>query len=216
MGKMLRWCLYLITLAATGSAVAITGPQAGVNTDTGERPFRLEFSVFRNSGPPFDLYIQALYYFTQEDQSNELSYFSVAGNCLFDLWLLDERNNTRCLTGIHGYPYRSWDGVDGAFDAGYCTHESILFPTWHRPYLALFEVGHLPRLARSEQAEALTAKSVGLRPEYCDPISRIPEGPICCRSEHPPDSLLGLGTGCSNTGYREQPHGRHQFAGRAM
>lgn len=23
---------------------------------------------------------------------------------------------------------------------GYCTHGSILFPTWHRPYLALFEV----------------------------------------------------------------------------
>lgn len=26
---------------------------------------------------------------------------------------------------------------------GYCTHSSILFPTWHRPYLALFEVSPL-------------------------------------------------------------------------
>lgn len=42
--------------------------------------------------------------------------------------------------GIHGYPHRSWDGVDGGYDSGFCTHQSILFPPWHRPYLALFEV----------------------------------------------------------------------------
>ena len=27
----------------------------------------------------------------------------------------------------------------GGYQPGYCTHNSILFPTWHRPYLALFE-----------------------------------------------------------------------------
>lgn len=26
---------------------------------------------------------------------------------------------------------------------GFCTHSSILFLTWHRPYLAVFEVRHL-------------------------------------------------------------------------
>ena len=83
MGKMLRWFLYFITLVAEGSAVAITGPQAGVNADTGERPFRQEFSVFKDSGAAFDLYIQALYFFEQENQSNLLSYFSIAGNCTF-------------------------------------------------------------------------------------------------------------------------------------
>lgn len=41
--------------------------------------------------------------------------------------------------GIHGYPYRSWDGVNGQFTTGYCSHGSPIFPTWHRPYLALFE-----------------------------------------------------------------------------
>ena len=60
--------------------MAITGPQAGVNAETGERPFRQEFSVFKDSGPAFDLYIQTLYYFMQEDQSSLLSYFQVAGN----------------------------------------------------------------------------------------------------------------------------------------
>ncbi|KAK6613990.1 tyrosinase 2 [Botrytis cinerea] len=46
------------------------------------------------------------------------------------------------LAGIHGRPYVSWDGVNqtiGAPVTGYCTHDSVLFTTWHRPYLALFE-----------------------------------------------------------------------------
>ena len=47
------------------------------------------------------------------------------------------------LGGIHGMPYKAWDGVGGedpAQEAGYCTHGSVLFPTWHRPYIALYEV----------------------------------------------------------------------------
>ena len=42
--------------------------------------------------------------------------------------------------GIHGRPFASWDNVPGRYQAGYCTHSSILFPSWHRPYVALFEV----------------------------------------------------------------------------
>ena len=43
--------------------------------------------------------------------------------------------------GIHGYPNLPWDGVTGnGGGVGFCTHGSILFPVWHRPYLALFEV----------------------------------------------------------------------------
>ena len=45
--------------------------------------------------------------------------------------------------GIHGLPYVAWDSAgesDPAEDAGYCTHGSVLFPTWHRPYVALYEV----------------------------------------------------------------------------
>lgn len=88
MGEVMLWFLYFITLVAKGSAVAIIGVQEGVNADTGERPFRQEFSVFKDSGAAFDLYIQALYYFTQESQDNEQSYFSIAGNCAFYLWPL--------------------------------------------------------------------------------------------------------------------------------
>ena len=51
------------------------------------------------------------------------------------------------ISGIHGRPYQTWpQGNDeiperpgkGGF-RGFCTHTSILFLTWHRPYLSLFE-----------------------------------------------------------------------------
>lgn len=44
-------------------------------------------------------------------------------------------------------PYKPWNGVGSNTNwrstsgfGGYCTHSSILFLTWHRPYLALYEV----------------------------------------------------------------------------
>ncbi|KAJ7022230.1 photo-regulated tyrosinase [Mycena alexandri] len=48
------------------------------------------------------------------------------------------------LAAIHGYPFMSWNNSgatvnDDAVFWGYCTHGTILFPTWHRPYMALFE-----------------------------------------------------------------------------
>jgi len=50
------------------------------------------------------------------------------------------------IAGIHGLPYEPWNGAgEKPLDpetrwAGYCVHGSTLFPTWHRPYMALFEV----------------------------------------------------------------------------
>jgi len=61
--------------------------------------------------------------FQSIDQTQMLSYYQIAG--------------------IHGVPNIPWDGVqadplaDGAI--GYCTHSSVVFPMWHRAYLALFE-----------------------------------------------------------------------------
>ena len=71
--------LVIAALAVLGNAVAITGVQAGVNAYSGERPFRQEFSTFKNSGPAFDLYILALQRFQEADQRALLSYFRVAG-----------------------------------------------------------------------------------------------------------------------------------------
>lgn len=60
-------------------------------------------------------------------QSNPLSHFGIGG--------------------IHGMPFVPWEGVGGDSPvqgsgwSGYCTHGNVLFPTWHRPYVALYEVG---------------------------------------------------------------------------
>jgi tyrosinase len=106
---------------AAAATYPITGITAGVNTKTFQRPFRTNFNTFQNAGPAFDLYIQALQMFQATGQAAELSYYQVAG--------------------IHGYPDVEWDGAAGAdYSVGYCTHASILFPTWHRPYMALYEV----------------------------------------------------------------------------
>lgn len=46
-------------------------------------------------------------------------------------------------TGIHAQPFELWQdahGVPGASIGPYCPHNSRLFITWHRPYIALFEV----------------------------------------------------------------------------
>lgn len=59
------------------SAIAITGVSAGVNKATGARPFRTEINSFAQSGPAFDLYIQALQIF--QNQSGDSGYFGISG-----------------------------------------------------------------------------------------------------------------------------------------
>lgn len=53
------------------------------------------------------------------------------------------------VAGIHGLPYTTWPNQAWNNDIprkpgtkridGFCTHSSIIFLTWHRPYLSLFE-----------------------------------------------------------------------------
>lgn len=124
-----------------GQSYSITGVQQDVDFTTGSRPFRLNINDFQNSGPAFDLYVLALQNFTQVDELELTSYFQVAGR-----QSLTRHNNRLTREGIHGYPNvpgaNGWDNVQGlpGDGVGYCTHGSVLFPTWHRPYMALFEV----------------------------------------------------------------------------
>ncbi|KAJ5907811.1 hypothetical protein N7495_000493 [Penicillium taxi] len=49
------------------------------------------------------------------------------------------------LGGIHGSPREKWNGVEFSTadpkisPYGYCTHGMLMFPTWHRVYIGMFE-----------------------------------------------------------------------------
>ncbi|KAL2885386.1 Tyrosinase [Ceratocystis lukuohia] len=91
--------------------------------DNVEPPVRPEIRQLRNDKYGWNLYLLALSMLQYTDQDDPLSYYQLAG--------------------IHGIPFQSWNGVEPKSkqtkNTGYCTHASVLFPTWHRPYLALFE-----------------------------------------------------------------------------
>lgn len=109
---------FLTTIA---NAFAVTGATTGYDTTLKSWPTRHNINDLVNSTPSWDLYILALQRFQNTSATNPLSYFQVAS--------------------IHGYPNGPWDGVDGASSgAGFCMHSSVLFPVWHRPYVALYEV----------------------------------------------------------------------------
>ncbi|POR34505.1 Tyrosinase [Tolypocladium paradoxum] len=88
----------------------------------GSVPLRLEVRQMKTYPHKWDLFILALSMFQSADQNDPLSWYQIAG--------------------IHGVPFVPWNNVapsPGASLSGYCTHSSVLFPMWHRPYLALFE-----------------------------------------------------------------------------
>lgn len=99
------------------STFQITGATGGVYP-------RLDIHTLLNKYPDqWNLYILAMTAFQAANQSDMFSYYQLAG--------------------IHGVPNVPWDGVaanpNAAGAVGYCTHSSVLFPTWHRTYLALIE-----------------------------------------------------------------------------
>ncbi|KAI9754063.1 MAG: hypothetical protein M4579_004883 [Chaenotheca gracillima] len=103
------------------TSYGITGIQSGRGNNDSV-PFRLEIRQLQQNADQWNLYLLGLARFQSVDQAELLSFYKVAG--------------------IHGRPFTSWDGVQatsGDENTGYCTHSSILFPTWHRPYLALYE-----------------------------------------------------------------------------
>ncbi|KAK1700074.1 hypothetical protein BDP55DRAFT_645836 [Colletotrichum godetiae] len=96
-----------------------------------EPPMRLELrDMFKVHPDQWHLYLLGLERFQGVSEEHPLSYFQIAG--------------------IHGKPAQKWPNEmwNSAADkdlkpnqgyGGYCTHSSILFLTWHRVYLALFE-----------------------------------------------------------------------------
>ncbi|OCH83762.1 Di-copper centre-containing protein [Obba rivulosa] len=104
----------------------VTGPTNGDFFLDKPAPNRLEFREFVKDRRQFSLYVQALQRMQDHEFSNDFSFAAIGG--------------------IHGYPFVQW-GNSGAPSpptnkdhfGGYCTHGSVVFPTWHRPYVALYE-----------------------------------------------------------------------------
>ena len=110
-------------------------------------PVRKEITDFADCQTEDDkkqwtLFVLAMERFKAMPVDDKLSYFQVAG--------------------IHCYPETAWDNAmppppkihypdekekekhPGAPPfGGYCSHNSLTFPTWHRPYMLLFEVSSL-------------------------------------------------------------------------
>ncbi|KAG8960489.1 hypothetical protein FRC00_000213 [Tulasnella sp. 408] len=121
-------------------------------------PPRLEINTLIGEGKQWSLYIQALQAMYDTPQTEGASHFQ--------------------LGGIHGLPYQPWEGsgtrqVAGSRSGGYCTHGTVLFPTWHRPYLAIYEQilqQHAVKIAKTytEDTAAWIEAAEQLRMPYWD------------------------------------------------
>jgi tyrosinase len=52
---------------------------------------------------------------------------------------VDHPDSIFSISGYHGEPFRDQGATDGNYWGGYCNHNNILFPTWHRVYLYRIE-----------------------------------------------------------------------------
>ncbi|KAK1989511.1 hypothetical protein LZ30DRAFT_788407 [Colletotrichum cereale] len=89
----------------------------------GTVPVRQEIRQMKQNPFKWNLFLLASSMLQYTNQEEELSWYKIAG--------------------IHGVPFVPWNGVPGVVggeNRGYCTHMSVLFPSWHRPYLALYEL----------------------------------------------------------------------------
>ena len=52
---------------------------------------------------------------------------------------VDSKNSFFYLAGLHGLPFRGPGETNPEWWGGYCWHDTVLFPTWHRIYLLRLE-----------------------------------------------------------------------------
>ncbi|KAI1004240.1 hypothetical protein K3495_g3971 [Podosphaera aphanis] len=147
-------------------SILVTTGATGGQGPNGSPPSRLEVRELRKNNAMWTLYLLGLDRFQKLEQNNLLSWYSIAG--------------------IHGRPYQSYNDVQavpGSENNGYCTHISVLFPTWHRPYLALYEqslYGLIQDIAQQYPAgttrDTYTLAAANFRIPYWDWAARPPSG----------------------------------------
>ncbi|KAH7379109.1 hypothetical protein DE146DRAFT_761311 [Phaeosphaeria sp. MPI-PUGE-AT-0046c] len=138
-------------------------------------PVRREVRDLRDNYPEqWNLYLLALTDLQWADQSDPLSYYSLASKLIAEI---EERISTS-RTGIHGRPFRTWGNAPGLEHkigtAGYCPHSNSLFLSWHRPYLTIFEeqlyrsAQYWASTAAADQRDRYTAAARSFRMPYWD------------------------------------------------
>ena len=97
-------------------------PIKGVSQTTVQPRYEIRQLVHEQPNQ-FSLFILAMQKFQNMPQSDRVGYFQISG--------------------IHGVPKTNWNGIGQCSTCqgtdGYCQHESVVFPGWHRIYMALFE-----------------------------------------------------------------------------
>ena len=95
--------------------------------EDGKRGYRLEIDEFLLDNEMTNLFLVALAALQKDSlrlwdtkQPDWLTYYSLAG--------------------IHGQPKEDWNEFTPKEGYGFCHHALNTFPTWHRPYLMLYEV----------------------------------------------------------------------------
>ena len=73
---------FLALAASITRAVVVSGTQGGVDNTTGVRPMRVDINQFKTAGAAWDLYILSLHQFFSTSQSQQLSYYQIAGRYL--------------------------------------------------------------------------------------------------------------------------------------
>ena len=118
-----------------------------LTNEDGKRIYRLEIDEFLADNEMTNLFLIALAELQKDSlklwnatkEPDWLTYYSVAG-----LLFSHPLRAILIYVGIHGEPRDHWNGFPdreaAGSDYGYCHHSQDTFPTWHRPYMFLFEV----------------------------------------------------------------------------
>ena len=118
----------------------------------------------------FTLFILAMQQFQAQAQTDATSYYQISG--------------------VHGVPRQDYNGVGECSTCtgadGYCTHDSVLFPAWHRAYMALFErqlnavavsiANAWPTSGNSVSKATMQTAAKNLRMPYWDWAAQPPSG----------------------------------------
>ncbi|KAG9248530.1 hypothetical protein BJ878DRAFT_476387 [Calycina marina] len=165
-------------------------PTTGVHTGTDANGYgtRKEIRDLEKDTTTWTLYLLGLDVLQSRDQSDVLSWYQIAG--------------------IHGRPFQPFNGIQatkGNENSGYCTHISILFPTWHRPFLAFYEqvlYNIIQEVAlyypEGPARQKYTAAALKFRIPYWDWAAAPPQG----------QSVLPYSVGGSATVVVDGPNGR--------